>query len=88
LDEKIDPEESIPAFGFGLEWLPKQEVPGIEEENFLSFFFHLGDQGRFLGDTAKRTPKSPTGLDFTHHIIGVDDTELGFGCSLNGRNKR
>ena len=82
LDEKIHSEEGVLAFGFRLERLSKKEVSGIEKEDFFTLFFYLGDKGRFLGDTAKRVPESPAGLNFSHHIIGVDDSELDFGWSL------
>jgi hypothetical protein len=81
LDEKIRAEEGILAFGFGLKRLSKKEVSGIKKEQFFTFLFNLGDQGRFLGDTAKGTSESPAGLNLTHHIIGIDDAELGFRCS-------
>jgi hypothetical protein len=67
-----------------LRGLPKQEISGVEEKEFLSFFPELVDERRFLGDTAKRIPESPAGLNFTHHIIGVDDAPLNFGCCRDG----
>jgi len=85
LDEEIDTEKGISPFGLRLGRFSKEEVSGVEEKDFFPFFFYLGDKGRFLGDTTKRAPESPTGLDLTHHIIGVDDAELDFGCGLHTR---
>jgi len=65
--------------------LSKKEITGVEDENFPSLLFDLGDKGSFLGNTAKRVSKSPTGLDLTHHIIGVEDAELIPGLSLGRR---
>jgi hypothetical protein len=65
LDEEIHAEKGIPAFGFGLEGLAKKEISRIEEKNLFPFLFHLRDQCRFLGDTAKRAPESTAGFDFT-----------------------
>jgi len=79
LDEEINTKECISSFGLRLRRFSKEEVSGVEEKDFFSFFFYLGDKGRFLGDTAKRAPESPAGLDLTHHIIGVDNAELDFG---------
>jgi hypothetical protein len=65
LDEEIHAEKGIPTFGFGLEGLTKEEISRIEEKNLFPFFSHLGDQCRFLGDTAKRAFESTAGFDFT-----------------------
>jgi len=65
---------------------PKKEISTVKEEKLSTLFFSLGDKSRFLGDTAKRAPESPTGLDLTHHIIGVDNAELESGCCLGKGN--
>jgi hypothetical protein len=80
LDEQVHAEERVLAFGLGLEDLSKEEVSGIDKEYFLTLLLDPGDQGRFLGDPAKRVSKSPTGLNLSHHIIGVDEGELGLRC--------
>jgi len=87
LDEEINTKECIPPFGLRLRRFSKEEVSGVEEKDFFPLFFYLGDKSRFLGDTTKRVPESPTGLDLTHHIIGVDDAELDSGCCLEERDK-
>jgi hypothetical protein len=79
LDEEIDTQKGICSFGFRLRKFSKKEVSGIEKEDLSPLFFYLQDKGGFLGDTAKRAPESPTGLDLAHHIVGVDDAELDFG---------
>jgi hypothetical protein len=63
----------------------KEEVPCVNEKDLSAFFLYLSDERRFLGDTTKRVPESPTGLDLTHHIIGVDNAELDSGCCLEER---
>jgi hypothetical protein len=83
LDEEIDAKQSISPFGFCLGRLPKKEIAGIDEENFSPLASDLMDQGCLLGHTAKGIPKSPAGLDLAHHVIGVNDAELDFGCGLN-----
>ncbi|OGP90052.1 MAG: hypothetical protein A2157_00070 [Deltaproteobacteria bacterium RBG_16_47_11] len=83
MDEEINPKKSISSFGLRLGRFSKEEVSGVEEKDFVPLFFYLGDKSRFLGDPTKRAPESPTGLDFTHHIIGVDDVELDLGCGLD-----
>ena len=60
----------------------KKEISSIQEKDLSPLLFYLGDNGGFLGDTTKRAPESTTGLDLTHHIIGVNDAELDFGCCL------
>jgi hypothetical protein len=87
LDEKIDPKEAVPSLRFGLGRLSKEEIPGVEKENGLSFFFHLINQGRFLGDTTKRIPKSPAGFNLSHHVIGINQSKLNFGCGMDGRRE-
>jgi hypothetical protein len=84
LREEIDTEKGISAFCFRLGRFSKEEVSGVEEKDSPPFF-HLRDKSGFLGDTTKRVPESPTGFYLTHHIIGVDNTELGFGRSLEKR---
>jgi hypothetical protein len=86
LDKEINTKESISPLGFRLSRFSKEEVSCVEEKDFSPLFFYLGDKSRFLGDTTKRAPESPTGLGLTHYIIGVDDTELDFGCSTGKRN--
>jgi hypothetical protein len=85
LDEEIDAEKSIPAFGFGLRRFSKKKISGVEEEDTLPFLFHLGDQSGFLGNTAKGVSESPAGLDLTHHIVRIDDAELVLGFGLSKR---
>jgi hypothetical protein len=63
----------------------KKKVSSVEEKDLSSLFFYLGDKGGFLGDPAKRVPESPTGINLSHHIVGVNDTELEFGCCLQNR---
>jgi len=82
LDEKVYTEKGIPAFGFSLRRLSKKEIPCVEKKNLPPFLFHLGNKSGFLGHTAKRVSESPARLDFTHHIVCVDDAELNFGCGL------
>jgi len=82
LDEEIHAEKGIPTFGFGLEGLTKKEISRIDEEDLSPLLFYLGNQTGFLGDTTKRVSKSSAGLNFTHHIIGVDDAELTFEGAL------
>ena len=65
--------------------LAEEEVTGIEEKEGSALFFQLGDKGRFLGETAKRAPKSAAGLDLAHHIIRINDRELNLGSTLNKR---
>jgi hypothetical protein len=85
LDEKVNTEKGIPAFGFSLRRLSKKEIPCVEKENLPPFLFHLGNKSSFLGHTAKRVSESPTRLDLTHHIIGIEDAELVFGFGLSKR---
>jgi hypothetical protein len=84
LDEKIDTKETILPFRFGLEGFTKEKISCVEKKDFSPSLSHLGDKGGFLGHTAKRIPESPTRFDLSHHIIGVDDAELCFRCSLEG----
>jgi hypothetical protein len=77
VDEKIDPKKGILAFGFCLKRFSEKKIPGIEEEDSPSCPFDLGSQRRFLGNTAERVPESSARLDLTHHIIRVEDAELG-----------
>jgi hypothetical protein len=80
LDEEIDTEEGVTPFGLRMKRSSKEEIPCIEEKDVPPLLSYLGNQSRFLGDTTKRISESPTRLDFTHHIIGVDNAELSFGC--------
>jgi hypothetical protein len=82
LDEEIETKECISSFGLRLKRFSKEEVSGVKEKDLSTLFFYLRDKCRFLGDTTKRAPESPAGLDLTHHIIGVDDAELDLGRSL------
>jgi hypothetical protein len=86
LNEEINPEECIFSFGLGFGRFSKEKISSVEEKNLFPFFSYLRDKGRFLGDTAKRASESPARLDFTHDIIGVNDTELGFGCRSEERD--
>jgi hypothetical protein len=83
LDEEIDTKECISSFGLRLRRFSKEEVSGVKEKDLSTLFFYLRDKCRFLGDTTKRAPESPAGLDLTHHIIGVDDAELDSGCGFD-----
>ena len=74
-------------FGFGLEGFTKKEISCVEKKDFFPFLFHLGDQGGFLSDPAKRIPESATRFDFAHHIVGVDNAELSFGRTLDNWGK-
>jgi len=77
VDEQINTEKSIPAFGFCLGRFSEKKIPGVEEEDLPPCLFDLGDQSGFLGDTAKRVSESATRFDLTHHIIRIQDAELG-----------
>jgi hypothetical protein len=79
LDEEVNTKKSVPAFSFCLKRFSKEEVPGIKEKKLSPFLFHLENKSGFLGHTAKRVSESPTRLDLTHHIVGVNDAELDFG---------
>ena len=83
LDEEIDAEKRIPALGFVVKRFSKEKISGVEEEDILSFLFHLGDESGFLGHTAKRVSESPAGLDLTHHVVRINDTELVLGFSFS-----
>jgi len=77
VDEEVNTKKGIPAFGFCLRRFSKKKIPGVEEEDLPPFLFHLGGQSGFLGDTAKRVSESPARLDLAHHIIRIEDAELG-----------
>ena len=77
MNEEINSEESIFTFGLCLRGLSEKKIPGVEEEDLPPSLFDLGDQRGFLGDPTKRVSKSPTRLDLAHHIIRVEDAELG-----------
>jgi hypothetical protein len=83
LDEEIDTEQVIPAFGFCLGRFTEKEIPGVEKENLPPLFFYLGNESGLLGDTAKRISESPTRLDLTHYIIRIKDAELVFGFGVS-----
>jgi hypothetical protein len=83
LDEEIDTKECISSFGLRLRRFSKEKVSGVKEKDLSTLFFYLRDKCRFLGDTTKRAPESPAGLDLTHDIIGVDDAELDSGCGFD-----
>jgi hypothetical protein len=76
VDEEINAKKGIPAFGFCLRRFSKKKIPGVEEQDF-PFLFDLRGQSGFLGDTAKGISESPARLDLTHHIIRIEDAELG-----------
>jgi hypothetical protein len=65
--------------------LSEEEVSGIEEKDPSPLFSELGNKGRFLGETAKRVPKSAAGLDLAHHIIRINDGESDFSPTENKR---
>jgi hypothetical protein len=79
LDEEISTEKSVSPFGFRLKRLSEEEISGVKKKDPFPLFSHLGNKSGLLGDPAKGTPESATGFDLTHHIVGVDDAELGFG---------
>jgi hypothetical protein len=81
LDEKISTKEGILPFGFRERVFSKKKVTCVKEENLFPFLLHLGNQGSLLGNTTKRVSKSPTGLDLSHNIIGVNDAKVDFGNS-------
>jgi hypothetical protein len=83
LYEEIDTKQVILAFGFCLGRFTEKEIPGVEKENLPPFFFDLGNKSGFLGNTAKRISESPTRLDLTHHVIGIEDAELVFGFGMS-----
>jgi len=85
LDEEIDTKKGIPAIGFGLRRFSKKKISSVKEKDILPFLLHLGDEGGFLGNTAKRVPESPTGLNLAHHIVRIEDAELTFGFGLGKR---
>jgi hypothetical protein len=85
LDEEFGPENPVFLFRLRLRRFSKEEVAGIEEKDPPALFSELGDQGRFLGKTAKGVPESAAGLDFAHHIIRVNDGKLNSGAALSKR---
>jgi len=85
LDEEFRPEKPVLLFRLCLRRLSEEEVSGIEEKDPSPLFSELGNKGRFLGETAKRVPKSAAGLDLAHHIIRINDGDLDFGTPLNKR---
>jgi hypothetical protein len=85
LDDEVSTEESVLLFRLCLRRLSEEEVSGIEEKDPSPLFSELGNKGRFLGETAKRVPKSAAGLDLAHHIIRINDRELNLGSTLNKR---
>jgi hypothetical protein len=85
LDEEIDAEKGIPAFGFGLRRSSKKKISGVEKKDVLPFLSDLGDESGFLGDTAKRGSESPAGLDLAHHVVCIDDAELILALGLGER---
>jgi len=88
VDEEINTKMGLPAFGFCLRRFSKKKIPGVEEENLPPRLLHLGDQGGFLGDTAMRVSESPTRLDLAHHIVRIEDAELGLGRRERERKNR
>jgi hypothetical protein len=83
LDEKVDTKQVIPAFGFCWGMFPEKEISGVEKENLPPFFSYLRNESGSLGNTAKGISESPTRLDLTHHIIGIEDAELVFGFGMS-----
>jgi len=83
LDEEVDTEQVILAFGFCLGRFTEKEISGVEKEKLPPLFFYLGNESGLLGDTAKGISESPTRLDLTHHIIGIEDAELVFGFTMS-----
>jgi len=77
VDQEVNAEKGVSPFGFRLGRQSKKEISGVEEEDFPPFLLHLGDKRGFLGNAAKRVSESPARLDLAHHIIRVDDAELG-----------
>jgi len=77
VNEEINTKKGIPAFGFCLRRFSKKKIPGVEEEDLPPCLLNLGGQSGFLGDTAKRVPESPAWLDLAHHVIRIEDAELG-----------
>jgi hypothetical protein len=77
VDEEIDTKKGIPAFGFSLRRFSKEKIPGVEEQDFRPFLFHLGGESGFLGDTAKRVSESAARFNLAHHIICIEDAESG-----------
>jgi hypothetical protein len=88
VDEEINTKKGIPAFGFGLRRFSKKKITGVEEEDLPPFLFHVGDKGGLLGDTAKRISESPTGFDLAHHVIRIEDAELGLWRRERERRNR
>src|SRR4030042_6896387 len=82
LEEEVSAEEGVFFFGFGLGKFSKEKVSCVEKKNLCTLLFHFRDQVGSLGGTAKGASESPAGLHLTHHIIGVDNCELVFWCSM------
>jgi hypothetical protein len=82
LDEEVNTKQGILAFGFCLGRFSEKEIPGVEKEDLPPFFFDLGNESSFLGNTAKGVSESPTRLNLTHHIICIEDAELVFGFGM------
>ena len=83
MDEEVNTKQVIPAFGFCWGMFPEKEISGVEKEKLPPLFFYLGNESGLLGDTAKGISESPTRLDLTHHIIGIEDAELVFGFTMS-----
>jgi hypothetical protein len=77
VDEEINTKKGIPAFGLCLRRFSKKKIPGVKKQDFPPFLSDLGGQSSFLGDTAKGVSESAARLDLTHHIIRIEDAELG-----------
>jgi hypothetical protein len=77
LDEEVNTKKGIPAHRFCLRRFSKKKIPGVEEEDLRPLLFYLGDKSGFLGNTAKTVSESSTRLDLAHHIIRIEDAELG-----------
>jgi hypothetical protein len=75
LDKEINPKKCISSLGLCLRRFSKEKIPCIEEKDFSPFFFYLGNESRFLGNTTKRVPKSPARFNLPHDVIGVNHAE-------------
>jgi len=84
LDEKFGSQKCISPLGFRLRRFSEKEISRIEKKDSFPRALPLIDQCRFLGDTAKRVPESPARFNLSHHVIRIDNAELGDGCRFNG----
>jgi hypothetical protein len=77
LDQEVNTKKGVPPLRFGLKRISKKEIPGVKEEDLPPLLLHLGDKRGFLGNAAKRVSESSARLDLPHHIVRIDDAELG-----------